>query len=32
VSLAQALHADVIARYAKLATGSKFLIAPNPKS
>jgi NADPH2:quinone reductase len=31
VSLAQALHADVIARYAKRATGSKFLIAPNPK-
>jgi NADPH2:quinone reductase len=32
VSLAQALHADVIARYAKRATGTKFLIAPNPKS
>jgi NADPH2:quinone reductase len=32
VSLAQALHSDVIARYAKRATGSKFLIAPNSKS
>jgi len=32
VSLAQALHGDVIARYAKRATGSKFLITPNPKS
>jgi NADPH:quinone reductase-like Zn-dependent oxidoreductase len=32
VSLAQALHADVIARYTKRATGSKFLITPNSKS
>jgi len=31
VSLAQALHADVIARYTKRATGSKFLITPNPQ-
>jgi NADPH2:quinone reductase len=32
VSLAQALLADVIARYAKRATGSKFLVTPNPKA